>query len=101
MFTETWQPGTACEKEHFLVLILIIAILTCRIDSHFVIKISDFDLSEDVFQRNYYREGEWMERWPNSLSSGWLQRVSVMATSLRKVMWYVSPEAVKKRESAL
>ena len=75
MFTETWQPGTACEKEHFLVLILIYLL---RIDSHFVIKISDFGLSEDVFQRNYYREGvggemaklpvKWMA--PESLSDG-------------------------------
>ena len=49
-----------------------------RIDSHFVIKISDFGLSEDVFQRNYYREGvngevaklpvKWMA--PESLSDG-------------------------------
>ena len=76
MFTETWQPGTACEKAHFPVLILIIQ--SSRIDFHFVIKISDFGLSEDVFQRNYYREGvdgemaklpvKWMA--PESLSDG-------------------------------
>ena len=49
-----------------------------RIDSHFVIKISDFGLSEDVFLRNYFREGvdggmaklpvKWMA--PESLSDG-------------------------------
>ena len=49
-----------------------------RIDSHFLIKITDFGLSEDVFVRNYYREGtsgevvklpvKWMA--PESLSDG-------------------------------
>ena len=49
-----------------------------RIDSHFLIKITDFGLSEDVFLRNYYREGsdgemvklpvKWMA--PESLSDG-------------------------------
>ena len=49
-----------------------------RIDSHFLIKISDFGLSEDVFLRNYFREGlegegiklpvKWMA--PESLSDG-------------------------------
>ena len=28
-----------------------------RIDSHLVIKITDFGLSEDVFVRNYFRQG--------------------------------------------
>ena len=49
-----------------------------RIDSHFLIKITDFGLSEDVFVRNYFRQGEsedvvklpvkWMA--PESLSDG-------------------------------
>ena len=49
-----------------------------RIDSHFLIKITDFGLSEDVFVRNYYRQGtsgevvklpvKWMA--PESLSDG-------------------------------
>ena len=52
--------------------------LLYRIDSHFIIKITDFGLSEDVFLRNYYREGvdgemtklpfKWMA--PESLSDG-------------------------------
>jgi len=29
----------------------------CRIDTHFVIKITDFGLSEDVYARNYFRQG--------------------------------------------
>ena len=49
-----------------------------RIDSHFLIKITDFGLSEDVFLRNYYREqadGEMTKlpvKWmaPESLSDG-------------------------------
>ena len=28
----------------------------CRIDSHFVIKISDFGLGEDVYARNYFKQ---------------------------------------------
>ena len=57
---------------------IVAGIFSLRIDSHFVIKISDFGLSEDVFQRNYYREGvdgemaklpfKWMA--PESLSDG-------------------------------
>ena len=49
-----------------------------RIDSHFLIKITDFGLSEDVFLQNYFRQGaggevvklpvKWMA--PESLSDG-------------------------------
>ena len=50
----------------------------CRIDTNFLIKITDFGLAEDVFERNYYRQGsneeviklpvKWMA--PESLSDG-------------------------------
>ena len=48
-----------------------------RIDAHFVIKIADFGLSEDVHARNYFRQGKgpsvklpvkWMA--PESLQDG-------------------------------
>ena len=54
--------------------------LWCRIDTHFLIKITDFGLSEDVFERNYFRQGsgssgevvrlpiKWMA--PESLTDG-------------------------------
>ena len=29
----------------------------CRIDENFVIKVSDFGLSEDIYARNYFRQG--------------------------------------------
>ncbi|CAI8033836.1 Hepatocyte growth factor receptor, partial [Geodia barretti] len=56
-----------------------LAARNCMIDAHFVIKITDFGLSEDVFERNYFRQdsssGEvvklpikWMS--PESLSDG-------------------------------
>ncbi len=49
-----------------------------RINLHFVIKISDFGLSEDVYSKNYFRQGDsensvklpvkWMA--PESLNDG-------------------------------
>ena len=49
-----------------------------RIDTHFLIKITDFGLSEDVFENNYFRQGssgevvklpvKWMA--PESLCDG-------------------------------
>ena len=30
--------------------------MALRIDKHFVIKVSDFGLSEDVYTRNYFRQ---------------------------------------------
>ena len=52
--------------------------LCCRIDANFLIKITDFGLSEDVFERNYFRQGSSEEivklpvKWmaPESLSDG-------------------------------
>ena len=49
-----------------------------RIDTHFLIKITDFGLAEDVFVRNYFRQGSAEEvvklpvKWmaPESLSDG-------------------------------
>ena len=52
-------------------------ITQCRIDTHFVIKIADFGLSEDVYCRNYFKQGngatvklpvKWMA--PESLQDG-------------------------------
>ena len=59
----------------------IITIPNCygRIDTHFLIKITDFGLSEDVFERNYFSQdsssGEVVKlpiKWmaPESLSDG-------------------------------
>ena len=52
--------------------------LACRIDVHFVIKIADFGLSEDIYSKNYFRQSgsdksvklpvKWMA--PESLSDG-------------------------------
>ena len=49
----------------------------CRIDAHFVIKVADFGLSEDVYAKNYFRQEQgsamklpvkWMA--PESLQDG-------------------------------
>ena len=81
MYTETWQQGTAC-KHSIAQLNLILCtplLLYYRIDTHFLIKITDFGLSEDVFERNYFRQdsssGEVVKlpiKWmaPESLSDG-------------------------------
>ena len=49
----------------------------CRLDAHFVIKITDFGLTEDVYTRNYFRQGQWLAvklpvKWmaPESLQDG-------------------------------
>ena len=48
-----------------------------RLDAHFVIKITDFGLTEDVYTRNYFRQGQWLAvklpvKWmaPESLQDG-------------------------------
>ena len=35
---------------------MLIVIIICRIDDHFVIKVGDFGLSEDIYSRNYFRQ---------------------------------------------
>ena len=53
-------------------------VYVCRIDTNFLIKITDFGLSEDVFEKNYFRQGSREEvvklpvKWmaPESLSDG-------------------------------
>ena len=55
-----------------------ISIIFGRIDTHFLIKITDFGLSEDVFLKNYFRQGSSEEtvklpvKWmaPESLTDG-------------------------------
>ena len=66
-----------------------------RIDSHFLIKITDFGLSEDMFLRNYYREvaaGEmtklpvkWMS--PESLSDGHFSEMSDVVCVVDNILW--------------
>ena len=76
-----WLPGTACEPSVTLNHIQQSDVYSfnVRIDTHFQIKITDFGLSEDVFERNYFRQdsssGEVVKlpiKWmaPESLSDG-------------------------------
>ena len=61
-----------------LIKVVDFTIIFCRIDIHFVIKIADFGLSEDVYAKNYFRQSgsdksiklpvKWMA--PESLSDG-------------------------------
>ena len=76
----------------------------CRIDTNFIIKISDFGLSEDVFVRNYFRQGKSGEmvklpiKWmaPESLSDGHFSEksdvVSNKSSSLSVYTFYFIPE---------
>ena len=69
----------------------------CRIDRHFLIKITDFGLSEDVFVRNYFRQGDtedlvklpvkWMA--PESLSDGHFSEKSDVVSELVLDNWVV------------
>ena len=63
-----------------------------RIDAHFMIKITDFGLSEDVYERNYFRQSgrgvealklpiKWMA--PESLNDGhFSEKSDVVCVSL-------------------
>ena len=64
-----------------------------RIDTHFLIKITDFGLSEDVFERNYFRQdsssGEVVKlpiKWmaPESLTDG---HFSEKSDVVRVIYW--------------
>ena len=75
---------------------------TChyRIDENFLIKITDFGLSEDIFERNYFRQGSGDEavklpvKWmaPESLSDGHFSEKSDMVSKTL----FTSPEPLKK-----
>ena len=85
-FSFEWQPkmstpslSTYIESlPTFCVMLHINSFSSSRIDAHFQIRISDFGLSEDVFVKNYFRQGsageevklpvKWMA--PESLSDG-------------------------------
>ena len=36
----------------------LITLLSCRIDASFVIKVADFGLTEDIYSRSYFRQGQ-------------------------------------------
>ena len=48
--------GVCVEFSHQFIPFFLVS-LSSRIDSHFLIKITDFGLSEDVFVKNYFRQG--------------------------------------------
>ena len=64
--------------------------LSFRIDSQYVIRVSDFGLSEDVYAKNYFRQGKdssvklpvkWMA--PESLQDGiFSEKTDVVGTIL-------------------
>ena len=77
---------------------------TSRIDAHFLIKISDFGLSEDVFLQNYFRQGaggevvklpvKWMA--PESLSDGhFSEKSDVVCEKRHTTVYLTSPEPSK------
>ena len=80
MSIEILLQGIACEDCEKRTLLMYNAfpmfLYNRRIDMNFLIKITDFGLSEDVFERNYFRQGSGEEavklpvKWmaPESLS---------------------------------
>ena len=85
VYTETLQQGIAC-KSHYLIIgelvvnslnFSLFSLPNTRIDAHFMIKITDFGLSEDMYVKNYFRQEDnsgvklpvkWMA--PESLGDG-------------------------------
>ena len=67
-----------CHAKGKTIVYIITRSISCRIDANFVIKITDFGLSEDIFGQNYFRQsssGETVKlpvKWmaPESLSDG-------------------------------
>ena len=43
---------------HILICSHFILWSVCRIDTNFVIKVADFGLSEDVYEKSYFRQGK-------------------------------------------
>ena len=80
-------------KYSYIVGLFVIS--TCRIDTHFLIKITDFGLSEDVFIRNYFRQEsaekavklpvKWMA--PESLSDGHFSEKSDVVCEAVYLKW--------------
>ena len=95
---EIWQQGIACKISCNSMLIISITYNyphNYRIDSNFVIKVSDFGLSEDVYQKNYFRQAKddsvklpikWMA--PESMSDG-------IFTEKTDVVGWILSEATK------
>ena len=79
---------------------VVLVFVSARIDTHFLIKITDFGLSEDVFERNYFRQdsssGEVVKlpiKWmaPESLSDGHFSEKSDVVCITYKVAMIISP----------
>ena len=43
------------------IYVIIIKLIFIRIDANFIIKVADFGLSEDIYARNYFRQGQWKD----------------------------------------
>ncbi len=41
----------------YTMLLLLLLLFVCRMDQHLLIKVADFGLSEDMYSRNYFRQG--------------------------------------------
>ena len=70
----------------------------CRIDTHFLIKITDFGLSEDVFEKNYFRqdsssgeEVKFLIKWmaPESLSNGHFSEKSDVVSTYKRITLHI------------
>ncbi len=53
-------------------------IIPHRIDKDFVIKVADFGLSEDVYSRNYFRQGQGEEGSSVKLPIKWMALESIL-----------------------
>ena len=91
-YTETLLLEIACGSNisPSNILLCVYLLIMTRIDTHSLIKITDFGLSEDLFVKNYFRQGDessvklpvkWMA--PESLGDGLFSEKSDVVRSYK------------------
>ncbi len=55
-----------------------VSLMPHRIDKDFVIKVADFGLSEDIYTKNYFRQGQGEEGSPVKLPIKWMALESIL-----------------------
>ena len=78
MHTHTYIHIHTHTHTHIIHKQLLWFVLSCRIDQNFVIKVADFGLSEDIYSRNYFRQGQVDEGESVKLPIRWMALESLL-----------------------